>query len=240
MRQSAARDSLLATARAEAALAKIRGDLGRAQADDAARQVQIGALDQGSLDAAAAESRVMEARRKRAGLNVEEITASGQPPRDDLTAPLVDGRDYVKLRIQLEIMAVEARLKEAEQRQANAELRARFGAGIDESLSTAAVDVASAKAEMSVLAEKLKLRADFFEHGAAADALARRVEAAQLRADASVAEAQLALAHARLAVVEKRKAFGLADDVELLRAQLAVKELELALQRLGLRLRGEN
>jgi hypothetical protein len=93
---------------------------------------------------------------------------------------------------------------------------------------------------MSVLAEKLKLRADFFEHGAAADALARRVEAAQLRADASVAEAQLALAHARLAVVEKRKAFGLADDVELLRAQLAVKELELALQRLGLRLRGEN
>ena len=239
MRQNAARDSLLATARAEAALAKIRGDLARAQADDVAGQVQIGALDQRSLDAAVAESRVMEARRNRAGLNVEEISASGLPARDDLTAPLVNRRDYVKLRIQLDVVTVEARLKDAEERQANAELRARAGAAGDGSLSTADVDVATAKAEMSVLAEKLKLRADFLEHGTPADTLARLVEAAQLRADASVAEAQLASARKRLAVVEKRKAFGLADDVELLRAQLAVKELELALQKLGFRLRAE-
>ena len=236
-RQNAARDSLLAVARAEAALAKTRADIASAQAADASRAAQMGLVEQQAADAAAAEVRVMEARFNRAGLNVEEITASGLPPRDDLVAPLVASRDYVKLRIQLDLMAAEARLKEAEGQQANAERRARAGIAGDASLSTANVDVATAKADMSVLAEKLKLRAEFFERGTSAEELARRVDAAQLRGDASVAEVQLAVARERLALVEKQKALGLAGDVDLLRARLAVTEQELALQKLSLRLR---
>jgi hypothetical protein len=237
IRQNAGRDSLLASARAEAMLAKLRADLARAQADDMALRVRMGAVDQQSVDAAAAELREMDARRNRAGLNIEEILAAGLPPRDDLGAPLVNNRDYVKLRLELDLMGADARLKEAEGRRAIAERRARMGALVDGNLQTADVDAAMAKAELSVLAEKLKLRADFLEHATPADELARRADAAQLRADASVAQAQLAAARERLVLVEKRRGLGVADDVELLRAQLAVKEQELVLQKIGIRLR---
>ena len=168
IRQGGERDSLLASARAEAMLAKIRVDLARAQADDVSLKVRVGASDQQSLDAATAELRDMEARRNRGALDIEEITASGLQPRDDLTAPLVGSRDYVKMRIEVDLTAVQARLKAAEGRQAIAERMARVGAGPDVP-ATVAVDVASAKSEMSLLAEKLKLRAEFLDRGTSAD-----------------------------------------------------------------------
>lgn len=236
-RQAAGRDSLLATVRAEAVIAQTRADLARAQADDVAMKVRAGALDSQALDDATAELRQMEARRNRAGLNLEEITASGLPVRDDLAAPLVASKDFVKLRLELDLTIVDARLKEAEGHRAIAEQRARLGAAVDGNLSTATVDVARARGEMSVLAEELKLRADFLNGSAPAELLPQRVEAVRLRADADVVQAQLGAAQARLALVEQRKSYGLADDVELLRAQLAVKEQELALQKIGLRLR---
>jgi hypothetical protein len=236
IRQGSERDSLLASARAEAMLAKVRVDLARAQADDVSLKVRVGAGDQQSLDAATAELRDMEARRNRGGLDIEEITASGLPPRDDLTAPLVGNRDYVKMRIEVELTAVQARLKAAEGRQALAERMARVGAG-PELPATVAVDVASAKAEMSVLAEKLKLRAEFLDRGTSAAELATRMETAQLQADAYTAQAELLAARERLVVIQKRRSAGMVGDVELLRAQLAVKEREVALQQLAIRLR---
>jgi hypothetical protein len=236
IRQGSERDSLLASARAEAMLAKIRVDLARAQADDVSLKVRVGVLDQQSLDAATAELRDMEARRNRGGLDIEEITASGLPPRDDLTAPLVGTRDYVKMRIEVDLMAVQARLKAAEGRQAAAERMARVGAG-PELAAAVAVDVASARSEMSVLAEKLKLRAEFLDRGTSAAELATRLETAQVQADAYTAQAELRAAQERLVVIQKRRSAGVVGDVELLRAQLAVKEREVALQRLASRLR---
>ncbi len=50
-------------------------------------------------------------------------------------------------------------------------------------------------------------------------------------------QAELNAARARLTTVEKMRAAGTASEVDLLRAQLALKELELELQRLAARLR---
>src|SRR4051812_45173809 len=88
IRQSSARDSLLANARAEAMLAQTRFNIAKAEADDVSVRVRIGAADQESFAAAHAELLDMEARRNAVGLNIEEINASGQAPRDDLGAPL--------------------------------------------------------------------------------------------------------------------------------------------------------
>ena len=64
----------------------------------------------------------------RARYNIEEITATSQPPRDELSAPLVGGRDFVKDRIMLDLAAAQERLTTAEKVYSETERRARVGA----------------------------------------------------------------------------------------------------------------
>jgi hypothetical protein len=234
---NSARDSLLAAARADAMLAKTRFDIAKADADDVSVKVRAGAADDASLAAAIADLRDMEAARNAMGLNIEEIGASGQAPRDDLAAPLVAGRDYVKLRIALQLSAAQARLTAAEATEANAERRFRAGAEDEGVLTSTKLKVIHMEGRLSVLAEQLKLRDDFLAHGTPPAQLVKQLEAAQLRADASFSQAELTAARARLATVEKMRGLGTASDVDLLRAQLAVKELEVDVQRLAARLR---
>lgn len=236
-RQSAARDSLLAAAQAEAMLAKTRLDIAKAEADDVSVKMRAGVVDQETLVAAIAELRDMEARWNTSALNIEEIKASGQTPRDDLGAPLVAGRDYVKLRNALRLSASQAKLNAAEATQANAERRFRAGAEDENVVTSTRLKVIHARAELSVLAEQLRLRQEFLERGTPTAQLVQRLETTQLRADASSGQAELDAARARLATVEKMRGVGKATDVDLLRAQLAIKELELELQRLAMRLR---
>jgi hypothetical protein len=237
VRQNAARDSLLAVAQAEAMLAKTRLDIAKAEADDVSAKVRVGLVDQETLAAAIAELRDMEARWNASALNVDEIKASGQTPRDDLGAPLVDGRDYVKLRNALQLSVCQAKLTAAEATQANAERRFRAGAEDENVVTSARLRVIRVRGELSVLAERLKLRQEFLERGTPTAQLVQRLETTQLRADASSGQAELDAARARLATVEKMRGVGKATDVDLLRAQLAIKELELELQRLAMRLR---
>lgn len=237
IRQSTARDSLLAAARAEAMLAKTRFDLAKVEADDVSVRVRTGGEDQEALAAAIVEMRDMEARWNATALNVEEINASGQAPRDDLGAPLVAGRDYVKLRIGLQLSAVQAKLNAAEATQANAERRFRLGADDEAVVTNTRLKVIHVQGQLAVLAEQLRLRDEFLKRGTQPSHLVQRLEAMQLRADASYGQAELTAARARLALVEKRRAAGVANEVDLLRAQLAVKELELEVQRLATRLR---
>src|SRR6476620_2094478 len=114
IRDSARRDSLLEAARADASLAAVRLAVARDRLADAKRRYDVGAGEMISVVNADAELRAMEAKAMRARYNIEEITASSQPPRDDLSAPLVGGRDFVKGRIMLDLATAQERLTTAE------------------------------------------------------------------------------------------------------------------------------
>ncbi|HEY4218939.1 MAG TPA: hypothetical protein VGM67_17480 [Gemmatimonadaceae bacterium] len=234
-RQNSARDSLLTAERANAMLATTRYEISKAEADDVSLKVRVGAADQSALDDAVAELRDMEARRKATGLNIQEITASGQAPRDDLGAPLVAGHDYVKERIALQLSALQAKLSAAEQDQALAERRFRLTGQDEGSLTNAQLTVIRAQGQLSVLAERMNLRNEFLQHGTPAPQLDLRLTSVQLHADILATQAELSAAKARLQIVQKRQAVGAAGDVDLLKAELEVKELELEIQRMATR-----
>jgi hypothetical protein len=238
IRASARRDSLLESARADAALAALRLELARKQVADVRLRVETGALGTTSLANAESELRAMEAQAMRARYNIEEINSGAQAPRDDLNAPLVGGRDYVKDRIQLDLMAAQQRLSDLEAAQAEAQRRARIGAGTELARRDADIDVARARATMVVLAERFKLRREFVEKGTPVEQLLRRLGEVELRQDAQVAQQAFALARDRLAMLEKQRAVGIVGELDVLKARLEVKEREQELQRLALRLRG--
>lgn len=238
-RQGGARDSLLAAAQADVMLARMRYEVAKAEADDVTMRVRLTGQGQEELADAIADMRDMEARNKSAQLDVEEIGASGQAPRDDLGAPLVSARDYVKLRLALQFAAVQARLDAAEAAEAQAERRVRAGVEDDVVVANTRLKVVHVQGQLGVLAEQVRLRDEFLARGTSPTLLAQRAEAAQLRADASYDQAELSAARGRLAIVEKKHSVGVASDVDLLRAQLAVKELEMELQRLAVRLQAQ-
>jgi hypothetical protein len=235
IRDAARRDSLLEAAKADASLAALRLNLAREQFADTKRKYDVGVSDATSLGNAEAELRAMETRAMRARYNIEEITATAQPPRDDLNAPLVGGRDFVKDRIMLDLMAAQRRLTAAEEAHADVERRVRIGAASDVAATEASVEVARDRSAMAVLAEQLALRKEFVDRGTPIEQLAARLADAQLQQDITLAQQELALARERAAQIERQRAAGIVTEAYLIQAKLKVQERELELQQLMLR-----
>ena len=237
MRDSARRDSLLESAKAELQLAALRLQLARDNLADVKRKVDVGVLGPSSLMNAEMELRAMEARTRREQLDIEEIGATAQPPRNDLNAPLIDGRDFVKDRLQLEALAAQQRLTAAEAAQVDAERRAKVGAGTELSRLDAGNEVERARATLGLLAKRLELRQEFVDKGTPVEQLQRQLELAEARFEAYAAQQQLALARERLAFLEKQQRAGVVSELDVMKANVDVKELELALKNLSARLR---
>jgi hypothetical protein len=237
IREGAQRDSLLESATADMSLAATRLELARAQHADVSKKVKLGILGTASLAAADAELRHMEAAAARARLNMEEIRATSMPPRDDLNAPLVGARDFVTERIQLDLAVAQRRLTATEEALAEADRRARVGAGSDLARFDAELEVARARAALGVLAEQRKLRKEFVEQGTPAEQLARRLQHQQLRLDAMVAGTAVEVARQRLELIRKQRAVGVVGELEQLKAEVELKEREAELASLARRLK---
>jgi hypothetical protein len=235
IRDAARRDSLLDAAKADASLAAIRLNLAREQFADTKRRFDVGASDATSLASADAELRAMEAQAMRARYNIEEITATTQAPRDDLNAPLVGQRDFVKDRIMLDLMAAQRRLTAAEGAASESERRERVGATSAIATLEAKVEVERARAAMSVLAQRLQLRKEFVERGTPIDQLSARLANATLQQDIAVAQQEVTLARQRAAQAERQRAAGIVTEAYLAQARLKALEREAELQQLMVR-----
>lgn len=231
------RDSLLAAASADSALVALRLDLARAAAADASAKARVGLLAPASLVAPEADLRTVEAQAMRARLNLEEIRASSQPPRDELSAPLVHGRDFVLERIQVDLVAAQHQLAAAERSSEETERRVRAGAEGELPGLEAELEVVRARAVFGVLAERRTLRREFLAKATTEAQLARRLRQAELRFDAQVAKQGTQLSAERLALARKRQAVGLVDQIEVLKAELELRERERELQLLAQQLR---
>lgn len=237
IRDGARRDSLLQSARGDAQIAALRLQLARENLADVQRKVEAGVLGQVSLAAALSELRTMEAKVMRARYDTEEIAATSQPPRDDFNAPVVSGRDFVKDRLQLDLMAAQQRLTSAESEASAVERKIRLGAALSSSGFDAEEELVRTRALLTELATRLKLREEFVEKGTDVQELQRRLDETQLQLDADASQRLLLLEQKRLVELEKRFSAGTVDELEVMKARLAVREREVELQRLALRLR---
>ncbi|HVE32340.1 MAG TPA: hypothetical protein VNC18_02165 [Gemmatimonadaceae bacterium] len=235
IRDAARRDSLLDAAKADATLAGVRLNLARERLADTKRRFDVGASDATTLANADAELREMEAQVMRTRYNIEEITATAQAPRDDLNSPLIDGRDFVKDRIMLDLMAAQRRLTAAEGAASEAERRERAGAASDLATLDARVEVERGRAAMTVLAQRLALRKEFVERATPIEQLSARLANTELQQDIAVAQQELALARQRAAQAERQRAAGIVTEFYLVQAKLKALEREAELQQLMVR-----
>lgn len=233
IRQDARRDSLIEAAKADVNLAALRLKLARDRFAFYKRRSDAGADLSSTMLLTEADLHEREAQVMRSRLNVEEVTASAQPPRDDLNAPVVKGRDFMKERLEADLMAAQQRLTAAENVIGEVERRVRAGASTELDRLDAEGAVTRARAALAVLAERLTLREEYLSKHTPVDQLTRKLEDFQLTQDAAVAQQALSAARARFEQVSKQQRAGAASDLELQRARLDVMEREVELQRVA-------
>lgn len=231
VRSDRQRDTLIDAKQTELQLARTRLEIARAEFDDVRLKVDAGVVGREAFAAAQADLGRMESQLARVQLDLQEIRASAKAPRDDLPAPLVDGRDYVRARLEQTLVAAQKQLNAAEVEAAEVKRRALVGAAPRLRVLEAQAALAREKAEMQRVAGELDLRKRFLARELKPGEVALEAQRLQIESELRSVQMQRELADARLAKVKEAAKVGAVERVELLRAQLDAAEQQAALER---------
>lgn len=226
------RDRLLAAERSELELARRRVEIARSEAAEVRQKVNVGLDPRDSLGPVEAEVQRMEAALARIQLNVEEIQATAQPPRDDLTAPRVGRRDFVTERLDLELGVAQKELTALEA--VTERIQTQYNVGRIPFLAVleAQADLGRARSKLEVLIGKRDLRQRHLQTPVDLAQLTRELTRLEVAGEIRSAEQQHEFASARLAHLRLLRNLDRASEVDVLRAQLVVADLEAELQQL--------
>ena len=231
------RDSLLAAAEAEVRIMALRLEIVREEFAQMQKRFEAGLVARSSLIAAEAQLRDAERQMRGLQLNIEEIKASAAPPRDDIAAPPVKGRDFVKERLQLAAMILQRKMAAAEETARLAEQRKAVGAESALSLQQKEFEREQVQVQLALLAEKLELRKRFLESKLTEAQIEHELQMSELRHGLMLAQFQAKLAASRLELVKERVNAGVVGRAELLRAELDVLERQTEIQRIEAQIR---
>lgn len=226
------RDQLIESARAEEALVRLRLELARASYQEARRGFDVGTAGRESLEAAERQVRAMEAALARILLDIEEIRATSAAPRNDLQAPLVGQRDFVRDRLAVELETAQQALRAAEQTLAQARQRVDIGIAPPTAPLQAEAELAQARATMQLLRANLELRQRAVRGEIKAEEVASTLRRMELTLQRERVQRELEVARRRVEEVRRLVDTGLTTQLELKRAEVELLERELALQRL--------
>jgi hypothetical protein len=208
--------------------------------DRARRRESIGAGNRSEVS----ESQVKHAQAlsafRVAELQLEEVRLSGVEPAFTLSAPRVQGRDFVSARLMAELEALREVFRVADTALQYVSRRVEIGVATPIDREVARAAVIEARSAAALTERKLSLRSSFLKghydatqvdlHGYEADAI-ERLESLRPGID---------LARRQVSLVESRVKKGLSEDIELaqvklkvmmMESELAKAELELALIR---------
>jgi hypothetical protein len=228
---------LLAEQNMHMQMAGLQLQLAQTALDDAKRRVSVGAAEPNLVASAERDVRLAQIRLDRASLETAEVQLSVRPVRDEITSPLVKGRDFVTERLQLDLKSSGISLSAAEALRKNAQTRFAVGLIGDVELAEADVTLLRAQSEVQLIQDQLALRSRFIAGGLTPLQTMRQQALLAARSELKLAESSLALAMKRADLVKKRAAVGTADERDSLAAQLDVLSKRADIEALRARIR---
>lgn len=231
------RDLIEAAAAMQRQLRTLRIELARTQYERAKRLYETGALTRDALLGLETELRAMEVALERLDLELAESRRTSSPARDELWAPKVDGRDFVKERLLLEASIVEKKLRAVEAEDAEKEKMVRLGVITKSHKAEVEAEKLRAVKEMELVAEKIRLRDQFFNENLAAEEVERRIQAAEIGKEVLVLQELIKAATEQLATARERFKVGVINELELRKVEVQVLERKMELEKLVLQLK---
>lgn len=226
------REAMMETAKSEEALLRLRVQLAEADYQDARTKFETGMAGRETLHAAERQLRAMQAALKRIVLDMEEIGATSAAPRNDLQAPLVGQRDFVRERLALDLDAAQQALVAAELAVAEAQKRVSVGIAPPTAQLQAEAELAQARAHMQQLRAMLELRQRAVKGEIKAEEVATAVRRMELALQRETLTREVELARSRIDQMRRLVDVGQASQLDLKRGEVELLELEVRLQRI--------
>ena len=209
-------------------LAQMRLTTARLELTTLERQIAVGLERPDSIHVQDSRMRVAEAEGSLqvSQLELQEAEATGQEPLDQISAPLVSGRDFVSERLQSSLLAPEVGLTNAKTQAQAMRRRMEVGLATVTDLAEAEARVLELEAAISSLRRKLEIRRQFVAGQITAPQADLRVIESEAEQRVKALEPRIALARKHVADAERRFQVGVANHVDLAEAKLRLSTLE--------------
>lgn len=224
--QNERRDQIAATYERKLEVAEAQLGLARKTLERQKRLFEVGLINNVAL--LDDEYKVVEAERDVTilKLQIEEIRLSGQQPLSTISAPLVNGRDFVRLRWETDLQAPEKALVIERIRHDDTQRRIEIGIANPSEIQNATARLSELAASINVIKRKIEIRRRFVNKeidATQADLLGLEAEAI---ARFQTLTSQIETAKREYSLVRSRFEKGLVDELEVKRAELKVMNLQ--------------
>ena len=234
------RDQLVSSFEQRVQLARQRLAIASEQLQGTERRVEVGTAN--SLEIGEGRFRVAEAEAqlKSLELQLDEVRITGREPRDEMSSPLVSGRDFVSQRLRIEMSVPETALALERARLQNAERRVQVGMADPVDVEVSRVRALEVALALDALRRKIEIRQKFLTGGADAVETELRVLESEAEQRKKTLAPKVELARKDTERISARVQIGTAQSVELaettlkqlqLQTELSKAELDLALTR---------
>jgi len=230
------RDLLTSSFERRAEVARQRLMAATKQQEVTERQVSLGTAIQLGLLEDRVKVAEAQAQLRSIELQIEEIRITRREPRDEVSSPLVSGRDFVSERLKAEYAVPEAARELEKLRLRETEKRLSLGTADILDVDAARVRTGEVEAAINALQEKLKLR-DWFL-GGKINAMDTELTVAEIEAEQrqKTLAPKVGLARKQLERTKSKVQLGTAQRVDVAEATLRLQELETEMARCELEL----
>jgi len=236
VQEARAQEVLLAKVEGNLRLAELELEMVRVQLEEVKRLYDLGSVDEEAFLSAQAQLRQAELEFVKLTLDQEEIRISGVEPRNQLSAPLVDGRDFVMERLALDESMAAERLSLAERQLARYQQLQEAGIIGSEDLADAVLSFSEAENQSMAIHARMGLRTRFLDGEVSSSEAEREVLLTEARNEVEFRTMAFERAFRQLQAVEERAEAGLLHEAKVRAARLEVVRTELELELARLRL----
>ena len=221
------RELLLAQIETHIGLAALDLEIVESNLNEVQRQHQAGLIGEEALLGAELAHREAETRIQALHLDREEIRSTGQEPQNDLSAPLVGGRDLVSERIRLQLLVAQEHASLASHQLARVQDLEAAGAVHSEELTGATLALEEAQHHVVALQTRLVLRQRFLDGELAEEEVEREFELSEVNGQLRLQTLHYEHARTLVARLQELVEAGVMSETQLRLAQLQLQQREL-------------
>jgi len=230
------RTQLLQLQQADLQVAEMQRSLAEQALQNVKRRADVGVAGQDEVEAAQRELQDATLKVRRVQVNVDEVQRSGRAVQDDLTSPLVGGHDFVVDRLTLEQQSAAMAAASAERRARAVRKRQEAGVATDLELLDAQAGVVRAYGDVKSAGDKIALRQQFLAGKLTAAAVTRERLLLAARTELAAASSDLAVMEKRYTLLQTQVKVGMANEVDMLKAQVEMLTRQQDVKRLQARI----
>ena len=232
MQEAKAKELLVAETEANIQLAALELDAMVERVEEVENRFRAGVIGEEEIMAARVALIEAEFHLATLQLDLEEIRASGETPKDQISTPLVGGRDFVTERLTLQESVAEAGFELTRIQFSRLQDLREAGLVGEEESAHLTLALQEAESQLERIQVRLDLRRQFLEEGMESGAAELELEILETEVQINYSERAMDDVLRRYRRMEDRVRTGVIHESELRQARVQIAEMEIELARL--------